>query len=286
MTKRVLVTGANGQLGKTIKELYQENDIGLYFVFVSKEDLDITKHDDIETLFCKHKFDYCINSAAYTKVDFAESEPEKAQEINEFGTLNLAKACKKHKTVLVHISTDFVFDGNTSTCYNENDKPNPLNVYGTTKLNGELAISSILENFFVIRTSWLYSQYGSNFMKTMLKLAGQNNEIKVVNDQIGTPTFAPNLAHVIIKLIVSDCKSYGIYHYSNEGEASWYDFAKAIFEETQTEINLIPIKQEAYKTPAKRPRFSVLDKSKIKKVLALEIPHWRDSLKKALLKYN
>ncbi|SHI70378.1 dTDP-4-dehydrorhamnose reductase [Algibacter luteus] len=283
MIKKVLVTGANGQLGKTIKELYEVNDLGLEFIFVSKEDLDITNSNHVNSFFDSHKFDYCLNSAAYTNVDLAESEPDLARKINELGPINLAKACKKQDVVLIHLSTDFVFDGNKSSFYNESDKPNPLNVYGKSKLKGEIAISELLEKYFVIRTSWLYSKFGNNFMKTMLKLAAKNNEIKVVCNQVGSPTYAADLANVLIKLIISDKKSYGIYHYSNEGIASWYDFAKAIFEESHTEIKLIPIKQEEYYSPAKRPSFSVLDKSKIKKELGIEIHHWRDSLKEALL---
>jgi dTDP-4-dehydrorhamnose reductase len=196
------------------------------------------------------------------------------------GAKNLAEVCKNFKTTLIHISTDFVFDGNKSTPYLEEDKTNPQGVYGKTKSDGEQQITKILKEHFIIRTSWLYSQFSNNFMKTILKLAKERNFLSVVNDQIGTPTNAVDLAEVIIKVILSNSKNFGIYHFSNEGSASWYDFAKRIFEINKIAIDLKPIPTSEFPTPAKRPRYSVLDKSKIKSEFNILIDFWQDSLEK------
>lgn len=278
----VLVTGANGQLGKTINELFSVNKDALQFTFTTKEELDITNQNKVEVFFDKNKFDYCINCAAYTNVDKAETDVEKAFDINANGVKNLALACKKTNTVLIHISTDFVFNGHSSKAYIETDPTNPINVYGDSKLKGENEIIKTHKNHFIIRTSWLYSEYGNNFMKTMLRLSKERDELSIVNDQIGTPTYTKDLAEVILKIINTNSKQFGIYHYSNEGETSWFEFSKAIFGYLQKDIKLIPIKTDAYPTPATRPKFSVLDKTKIKKTFGIEIPHWRDSLKLAV----
>jgi len=282
MRKKVLVTGAKGQLALTLKELYKEKESELDLVFVSKQELNINNEDAVNYFFRKNKFDYCINCAAYTAVDSAENDQEKAKNINTLGPKNLAVACRKNNISLIHISTDYVFDGNKPEPYNESDQTNPLSVYGMTKLKGEELIAEHLVEHFIIRTSWLYSEHGNNFMKTMICLSQDRELLSVVEDQIGTPTYAKDLASVIFKIIITNNKAYGLYHYSNEGIASWYDFAKAIFEETNTKIKLLPIKSESYPTPAKRPNFSVLDKTKIKTNLQIEIPYWRDSLKQAL----
>ena len=226
--------------------------------------------------FQKIKPYYCINAAAYTAVDKAESDSENAYRVNVVGAANIAEVCNKYNTVLLHVSTDFVFDGNKTTPYTEDDETNPHGVYGITKRDGEIEIQKILREHYIIRTSWLYSQYGNNFMKTMLRLAGERSSLGVVNDQTGTPTHAVDLAETIMAIITSGKKDYGVYHYSNEGETTWYGFAKKIFEVNDIAIDLKPIPTEAYPTPAKRPIYSVLDKSKIKKAFGIQISNWQD----------
>lgn len=281
----ILVTGSNGQLGHCIKDI-AKNHKDLNFIYTDYQELDICSLNDVQHFFKANKIDYCINCAAYTAVDKAESEPEKAYNINVLGAKNLALACKTHQVTLIHISTDFVFDGQSKLPYVETDKANPISVYGKTKLEGELEIQEILTNYFIIRTSWLYSEHCNNFMKTMLKLGKERDELSIVNEQIGTPTYAGDLAQVIIDIINDTKKMYGLYHFSNEGIASWYDFAKAIFEESNIKIKVLPIKSKDYITPAQRPYFSVLDKTKIKNNFQMIIPYWRESLKSALLKLN
>lgn len=275
--KKILVTGANGQLGRCIQDLAGEYS-GLLFVFTDYKELDITSPEDVNVFFGDKKFDYCINCAAYTAVDKAEEEVEQAYLINAEGVKNLAASCKKYDVVLVHVSTDFVFDGQKDTPYTEEDIPNPINVYGKSKLKGEQYVQEILNKYFIIRTSWVYSEYGHNFVKTMLRLGKEKDEISVVNDQVGTPTYAGDLAKVILKIISDNNNFYGLYHYSNEGEASWYDFAKSIFKRCNIKINLKPIKSEEYLKPAVRPKFSVLNKDKIKNSFKVEVPVWDDSL--------
>lgn len=278
----VLITGANGQLGQSL-QFVAPNYPELHFVFCSSADLDISNIENCQAVFSKIKPNYCINAAAYTAVDKAESEQEKAHLINVIAAQNLATVCKTHNTILLHISTDFVFDGNSTTPYTENDIPNPTGVYGQTKLEGEIAIQQIWEKHFIIRTSWVYSQFGNNFMKTMLRLASERDSISVVNDQIGTPTNAVDLANALVK-IIQHCQTelvevYGIYNFSNEEQCSWYDFAKKIFEINNCNIDLKPIPTSGFPTPAKRPKYSVLDKTKIKSTFGLDIKNWEDSLK-------
>ena len=298
----VLVTGANGQLGQAIQSI-SGNFPEIDFVFCSSSDLDITNLDNVKSVFEKTNPQYCINAAAYTAVDKAESETEKAHLINVVGAKNLAEVCKETNTILLHISTDFVFDGNrfftSSTVeipYTENDTTNPTGVYGQTKLDGEKAIQETFDNYYIIRTSWVYSQFANNFMKTMLRLASERDSLSVVNDQFGTPTNAVDLAKVLVKIIChterirniekSDhsCQTelidvFGIYNFSNEGQCSWYDFAKKIFEVNNIEIDLKPIPTTSFPTPAKRPSYSVLDKVKIKNTFGLTILDWETSLK-------
>jgi len=280
----VLVTGANGQLGQSL-QFIAPNYPEIEFVFSGVAELDITNTENCQAIFEQYKPDFCINTAAYTAVDKAESEPEKAHLINVEGAKNLAIACKKHNAILLHISTDFVFDGTKKTPYTEEDIPNPTGVYGQTKLDGEKGIQVNCENYFIIRTAWVYSQFGNNFMKTMLRLASERDKLSVVNDQIGTPTNAVDLAEVLVKIVQSPniqhptSNIFGIYNFSNEGQCSWFDFAKEIFRLNNVSIDLQPIPTNAYPTPAKRPAYSVLDKKKIKNVFEIEINSWQMSLK-------
>ncbi len=282
----VLVTGANGQLGQSLK--YVEKQFpDLKLVFADSATLDITDKNSVEKYFSEIRPDYCINAAAYTAVDKAESEPEKARSINVEGVVNLAEACHNAKTVLLHISTDFVFDGEKNTPYTEDDLPNPTGIYGQTKLDGENALRQLLDRHFIIRTSWVYSPFGNNFMKTMIRLASERPSLSVVNDQLGTPTLATDLAEALLQIIVFDIKNpqgntFGTYNYSNAGECNWFDFAGKIFEFNKIEIDLHPILTAQYPTPAKRPHYSVLDKSKICNVFDMKINNWEQSLKKIL----
>jgi len=278
----VLVTGSNGQLASCIKDL-AKRDTSLNFIYTDYQELDICDLKQVEVFFkSNQKIDYCINCAAYTAVDKAESEVEKAFEINATGPKNLAQVCSEFDTILIQISTDFVFDGEKTEPYVETDVANPISVYGASKLQGEVEIKKIFKKHFIIRTSWLYSEHGNNFMKTMLRLAETRDEISVVSDQIGTPTYAGDLAEVILKIVRSKNTNFGLYHYSNDGVASWYDFAEAIFKASNTEIRLNAIKTEAYPKAAKRPVYSVMDKTKIKSVLKMKTLDWQDSLKKAI----
>jgi dTDP-4-dehydrorhamnose reductase len=281
--KNVLVTGGKGQLASCIKDI-SNGLIDYRFIYVDYDELDITKKEEVNSFFKEENISYCINCAAYTAVDKAEEEKEIARSINCDGARNLAEACNQYNAKLIQISTDFVFDGKQSFPYRETDKVNPISVYGTTKLQGELAIARVLEKHIIIRTSWLYSEHGNNFLKTMIRLGKDRDELRVIFDQIGTPTYAGDLATILVKIIREDIKKYGTYHYSNEGVASWYDFAKSIFDESGTEVKLKPIKTEDYLTLAKRPAYSLMDKTKIKETFQIEIPYWRDSLKKSLCK--
>lgn len=280
MTK-VLVTGGNGQLGQSIKSISNEFS-SLDIVFLGSSDLNISNNKEVEDYFSKNNFDYCINCAAYTAVDKAEEEPELAKKVNVLGAKNLALACKKNDVILIHISTDFVFDGEAKTPYREDDSTNPISVYGKTKRDGELEISSNLPQHFIIRTSWLYSEFAGNFVKTMLRLSKEREELSVVDDQTGCPTYAKDLAEVILKIIHSQSKQFGIYHYSNQGEITWYDFAKEIFKQSQSEIKLHKTNSKTFKTLATRPKYSVLNTSKIHSLLNLEPVKWEKSLEKCL----
>jgi dTDP-4-dehydrorhamnose reductase len=285
----VLVTGANGQLGQSL-QFIAPNYPEIKFVFRDSRQLDITNLNNIKQVFEQFKPSYCINAASYTAVDIAESEPEKAILINVIGAKNLAEVCKEFDAILLHISTDFVFDGTKKTPYIEEDTPNPTGVYGQTKLDGEKAIQEIWNKYFIIRTSWVYSQFGNNFLKTMLRLASERDKLSVVNDQTGTPTNAVDLAKVLVKICLSYnlqpliYNQFGVYNFSNEGQCSWYDFAKKIFELHNINIHLDPIPTTSFPTPAKRPAYSVLDKKKIKDTFGIEINNWETSLKEISIK--
>ncbi len=273
----VLVTGASGQLGQALQYI-ADNYLEVTFHFASSGEADITDKQALEQVFENVKPDFCINAAAYTAVDKAESEPEKAFAVNVTGVKNLAETCRDFGTELIHISTDFVFNGEKENPYTEDDLTNPIGVYGKTKREGEQEIESILPQHYIIRTSWLYSQFGANFMKTMLRLGVERPSLGVVSDQQGTPTNAVDLAKAIMQIILSGKKAYGIYHYSNEGETSWYGFAKKIFEINGVSIEVNPIPASAYPTPAKRPKYSVLDKSKIKNTFDIVIRDWEAAI--------
>ena len=275
---KVLVTGGNGQLAQCLKDVVKHHK-NLAVDFQDLPDLNITNPSQLESFFLKNEFDYCINCAAYTAVDLAEEQSSSAYAVNAEGPKNLAEVCQKFQTTLIHISTDFVFDGQKRTPYLETDVPNPLGVYGASKLQGECNIQEAMEAYFIVRTSWLYSEYGNNFMKTMLKLSETREEINVVSDQIGSPTYAGDLAEVLIKIVLSSSKAYGLYHFSNSGVISWYDFAVEIFNHFNKQVVVKPIKTKDYPTEAKRPEYSVLSTNRIIQEFGLNELNWRDSLK-------
>lgn len=259
MKKKVLVTGANGQLGKTIEELYAHNTLGFEFIFASKGKLDITNKEEVSNFFEANIFNYCVNCAAYTNVEQAEKTPEISYKINAEGVKNLADSCKKNKVILIHISTDYVFDGEKQTPYTIDDMPNPINEYGKSKLLGETYIKDILNEFFIIRTSWLYSKkYGKNFYKTILEKAIDQKELSITTEQTGCPTDTVNLSKYIINLIDKNSKDFGTHHFSDKKPMTWYDFAKQILSENNLNSSVKLVKTSNYVTFAKRPRYSVL----------------------------
>ncbi|MGK0420382.1 MAG: dTDP-4-dehydrorhamnose reductase [Polaribacter sp.] len=278
----ILVTGSNGQLGSEIKDIAASYKSFCFF-FMDLPTLDICNSSQLEIFIIKNKIDSVINCAAYTAVDAAEENAVIAEQVNGAGVLNLVHALAKVNGKLIHISTDYVFDGNGFLPYQESDKTNPKGVYGKTKRNGELAVINSDIDAIVIRTSWLYSTYGSNFVKTIRRLGKEKNELDVICDQLGTPTNASDLAKTCLDILAyskeTNINAKGnVYHYSNEGVASWYDFAKAIMELGKIACEVRPIETKDYPTAAKRPSFSVLNKTKIKKDFEIKIPYWRDSL--------
>lgn len=283
--KTVLVTGGNGQLATCIKDLSNSIE-GFQFLYADLPEFDICNKEFTIDFFTKNNIDYCVNCAAYTAVDKAEDDIKTAHNVNVVGVQNLAEACKINNTTFVHISTDFIFDGSATNPYKETDSTNPISVYGSTKLESETTLQQTLAQHFIIRTSWLYSEHGNNFMKTMIRFGNERDELSVINDQIGTPTYAKDLAEIVLKIIESESRDYGLYHYSNDGAVSWFDFAKEIFLQENISIDLKPIPTSDYPTPAKRPKYSVLDKSKIVKTFQIEIPDWKTSLKTALINYS
>ncbi|WP_025145052.1 dTDP-4-dehydrorhamnose reductase [Pedobacter jeongneungensis] len=282
---KILVIGAGGQLGQCLKVVAERRGI-IEIVFPTEQDANILNESALNTLLAKENPAYVINCAAYTAVDKAEEDVDLAKAINETGATYLASACLANDVTLVHISTDFVFEGNEVKLLKEEDEARPINVYGVTKLDGEKAVASILPAYFIIRTSWLYSEYANNFVKTMLKLGAERDELNIIADQVGTPTYAIDLANSIFDVIASSSKAYGIYHYSNEGVTSWFDFAKAIFDINEASVKVNPIPGSAYPTQATRPAFSVMDKTKIKEAFNIEIPYWRDSLVECIKQIN
>ena len=283
MKKTILVTGSDGQLGNEIKRLSSKFN-NFDFLFTDINNLDITDNNTLKTFFTNHKVDFIVNCAAYTNVDTAEDEAEKAFSINATAVEHLAQLALEYKIFLIHISTDFVFDGKSSTPYTEKDIAQPLSIYGKSKLAGETAILNCEPNAIIIRTSWLYSEYGHNFVKTLLRLAAERSEIKIVSDQIGTPTYAGDLADAILKILTSDYHPNGvqIIHYSNEGIASWFEFAKEIIEIKNLACTVLPITTSEYPLPAKRPSYSIMSKEKFKQYFDSDIPGWKESLKVCL----
>ncbi len=284
----ILVTGSNGQLGSEIKEISSKYPYNFFFTDINE--LDITNEENIRKYVNKKNIDLIINCAAYTAVDKAEEEKEKADLINHKALKFLADTAKEREIPLIHISTDYVFDGKNYRPYVEDDPVNPQSVYGFTKLKGEEAFKDSGASGIIIRTSWVYSSFGHNFVKTMLRLKDRD-ELGVVFDQVGTPTYAKDLAKTILEIINNNLekiknKKAEIYHFSNEGVISWYDFAKAIFEIENISIKVNPIESKDYPTLAKRPHYSVLNKNKIKNEFNIKIPYWRESLKECLKRIN
>ena len=274
---KIIVTGANGQLGKELKEIAPVHT-EFEFIFLSKEDLPIHHFELVRNVFSKLQPQFCINCAAYTAVDRAEAESALAFEVNGESVGVLAAICKEHNTKFIHLSTDYVFDGTGNTPYTENFPPHPINQYGASKWEGEKQALQLNPDTIIIRSSWLYSSYGKNFVKTMMQLINEKNEISVVNDQTGSPTYAGDLAQAILKIIDDNKWQPGIYHFSNDGAITWYDFAKAIKEITAGNAKIIPVSSAEYPAAARRPKFSVLDKTKIRKTFNIVLKDWKESL--------
>lgn len=279
----VLITGAKGQLGLELASLESKFPNFIFF-FADKSLLNIANFKEVESYISKNKIDVIVNCAAYTNVDKAEDEPEMVNEVNHLAVKNLGEIAKKHHIKLIHISTDYVFDGNSSIPYAETDNTNPKNVYGISKLKGEKALLEINpKNSIIIRTSWLYSEFGNNFVKSILKLSKEKESISVVSDQIGSPTYAKDLATAILKMLpMIQCEGVEIYHYANKGQCSWFQFASAIIELVQHNCEVLPISSELFKSKAKRPKYSLLNTEKIAQVFNLEIPNWEDSLEECI----
>lgn len=284
----ILVTGANGQLGNEMRIVSKGSSDR--YIFTDVEELDITNHDAVMNFVKNNDIKVIVNCAAYTNVDKAEDDEVTAELINAQAVENLAKACKDNNATLIHISTDYVFGGNEGNTPRSEDEPvNPTGAYGRTKLHGEQAIQKVGCNYLIIRTAWLYSEFGNNFVKTMRKLTAERDSLKVVFDQVGTPTYALDLAKVIMIIIgelkTSNAKlqtSNSIYHFSNEGVISWYDFAKEICELSGNSCDIQPCHSDEFPSKVKRPSYSVLDKTKIKNKLNITIPHWKESLKNCI----
>lgn len=281
MNNKILVTGANGQLGSELR-LLAESLPQYEFFFTDKEELLIDNEIAVQQFFAAFTPSYCINCAAYTAVDRAESDKEVALKINGIAPGLLAAACRKHGAKFIHVSTDYVFNGQSSVPYTEEMETGPINFYGLSKLEGELNCLKEDPDAIIIRTAWVYSEYGNNFVKTMIRLMGERESISVVNDQVGAPTYAKDLAEVIIQIISSGKWERGIYHYSNAGRISWFDFAVAIKELINSECTVSGITGSQYPTPAARPSFSLLDTRKIRQTYSIEIPFWKHSLENCI----
>ncbi len=279
--KTILVTGANGQLGREM-QVAAKNFPNYNFLFVSKDELPIDNFDAVQHFFDNHSIGVCVNCAAYTAVDRAETEKEKAFSINGDAVENLAKLCKKNDALFIHISTDYVFDGAATSPYKEDEAVKPIGVYGASKLKGEQLALQNNPASIIIRTSWVYSSFGNNFVKTMLRLMKERESINVVDDQKGCPTYAADLAAAIMDIISGENLTPGIYNFSNHGIITWHQFAVAIKELSGSKCIVNPIPTSQYPTPAKRPAYSVLDTTKIRQTFNVVIPDWKESLKKCL----
>jgi len=277
----IWLIGSKGMLGSDVESLLDENE----FEYLSSDlEFDITRIEQLKAFVFGKKIDYIINCAAYTAVDKAEDEPYKAFRINAEGVLNIAKIAKEKNAILIHISTDYVFDGEKDGPYIEEDKPNPTGVYGKSKREGEIHIQNTLKKYYIIRTAWLYGLHGNNFVYTMLKLFKEKEGLKVVSDQWGSPTYTKDLAGAIIEIVKSKSTDYGIYHFTNEGKTNWYEFAKSIYARAKEigiitrDIDILPITTSEYPTKVKRPKNSYLSKDKIKTAFNIHINHWEDAL--------
>ncbi len=281
----ILVTGANGQLGSEIKAIDQKQN---HYFFTNVSELDITDHLSIASFVKKYHIKIIVNCAAYTNVDKAQDEPEQADAINHKAVKAMAQVCAQHNVFLIHISTDYVFDGSGNIPYKETDETKPLGVYGQTKLDGEKAVEHSGIDYLIIRTSWLYSRFRHNFVKTIWRLSSEKEQLKVVFDQVGTPTNAADLARFIVDIIDNDKykDKKGLYHFSNEGVCSWYDFAWEIVRQSQHQCKVNPCFSDEYPTKVVRPSFSVLDKTKLKSDFNYKIPYWKDSLQDFIKKIN
>lgn len=280
--KKILVVGSNGQLGNCFKKIAGDYDSDFDFRFAGSEILDITDRNAVSDYISDFQPDYCINAAAYTAVDLAENEPEKAFAVNADAVGNLAESCKECGAVFIHISTDYVFDGESEISYSEGNFTNPQGVYGASKLKGEELAQDANPRTIILRTSWLYSEFNKNFVKTMLHLFSVKDELGIVADQFGQPTNANDLAEAVMKIITSPTQQSGVFHFSNYPETTWFDFAKKIAELSDSTIQLKGITTQEFPTPAKRPKRSTLALDKIEKVYGVEPKHWEHSLQDCL----
>jgi len=289
---KILVIGENGQLGKSIKKSFVNTKLTDQYTFIGRNDLDLTDSNNVSNFFNDKHFDLIINCAAYTAVEKAESDVEIADRINHLAVKQIAKIANTKKIKVIHFSTDYVFDGKKQEPYVEIDKPNPINIYGKTKLAGEKALQLIMPyEAIIIRTSWLYSEYGNNFVNTIMRLGTEKNQLNIVNDQIGVPTYAGDLAIALVNIIQNkdfrkSKQKTQIYHYSNNGYSNWYDFAKTIVQFANIKCKLNPIKTENYPTNARRPKYTLMSNNKILQRFSLDIPNWRESLKSCIMILN
>jgi len=290
MNSKILVTGANGQLGNELRRICK-NFPGLQFIYTDVDMLDITNPDAVSVFMEASRPAIVVNCAAFTDVEGAEDNYKTARKVNSLAPQVLAAACAMQDAFLIHISTDYVFDGETNIPYTEDNETNPMSIYGQTKLEGEEKIKTVFDNYIILRTSWLYSEYGHNFIRTILSKSKENASIEVVDDQIGSPTYARDLANTIIDIIIKSIlnpTAYqpGIYNYTNQGSCSWYEFAQEIVNIAGINCEVKPIKSDKFPTKAKRPKYSVLDTTKIRSSFGIGIPNWKDSLKECLSNLN
>lgn len=283
MKQKILVVGGNGQLGNCLRKIEPQFENKFEILFTDSSILDITNEDQIIECFENFKPKYCINASAYTAVDLAEKESEKAFAVNAYGVANLAQACEDFDATFIHVSTDYVFDGETNLCYSEDDFTNPIGVYGETKLKGEELALDIHAKTIILRTSWLYSEFNKNFVKTMLNLFSQKDKLGIVSDQFGQPTNANDLAEAIMQIIETPNKKFGIYHFANYPETTWFNFAQKIADFSESHIKLNELTTEEYPTIAKRPKRSTMCLDKIEKDYHIEPKHWENSLEECII---